>query len=358
MPPASLACLSSPARVLVAAFALCGAVMAHAAPASFTSGKAALLCGDGGEQKATWSGACKDGLAEGAGIATWTDGDTPNRLDGTLVRGTVNDVATLVYGTSTYIGTFVKFDSHGQGFFKYADGSMYEGGVADGEYSGPGIFVNADRSRYEGEWVKGRREGQGRATFALGGSYDGHWRGNRFDGKGTIVYIGGRTWTGEFKDGRVANAPPLAPVEERRYRITNTTSPVGTYIPALTASSAVSGARWADLTENERRIVRARYAALEEGDEPPYPIDGMRPVFAALSKTGYIDRSVSGLVRMQVLVGVDGKPKSAATIGKLAPEVARFMAGTLMVIGYKPAICHGTPCEMLMPVALQFGSSP
>ena len=349
--------LSHPVHLLCAAAALCGAVTAHAAPASFSVGKAALLCGEGGAQPATWSGACKDGLADGAGIATWTDADTPNRLDGKLERGVVSGVATLVYGTSTYIGTFARFDSHGQGFFKFADGSMYEGGVADGEFAGPGIFVNADRSRYEGEWVKGRREGQGHATFALGGSYDGHWRNNRFDGKGTIVYIGGRTWTGEFKEGRVAGAPPLAAVEVRSYRITNTTSPVGTFIPALTATSPVSGARWSDLSENERRIVRGSYATLEEGDEPPYPVDGMRPLFAALAKTTYIDRSFSGLVRMQVLVGVDGKPKSAATIGKLPPEVARFMAGNLMVIGYKPAICHGTPCEMLLPLTIRFGRS-
>ena len=327
---------------------------AFAAPASFTPGKGQLLCGEGGEQKATWSGACKDGFAQGSGIATWTDGDTPNKLDGKLERGVVSDVATLVFGETTYIGTFVRFDSDGQGFYKFADGSMYEGGVTPDGFNGQGIFVNADRSRYEGEWVKGRREGQGRASFALGGSYDGHWRNNRFDGKGSIVYIGGRTWTGEFKDGRVADAPPLAAVEARTFRITNTASPVGTYIPAKTATSAVSGARWSDLSEGERRIVRAHYAALEEGDEPPYPVEGMRPVFASLTKVGHVDPFFSGQVRMQVLVGADGKPRSAATIGKLPPNVARFLAGILMITGYKPAVCHGKPCEMLMPLTMNF----
>jgi hypothetical protein len=60
---------------------------------------------------------------------------------------------------------------------------------------------------------------------------------------------------------------------------------------------------------------------------------------------------------MQVLVGVDGKPKSAATIGTLPPG-SRFMAGNLMVIGYKSSICHGAPCEMLLlPLTIRFGRS-
>jgi len=354
MPPASLACLSSPVRMLAAAAALCAAVTAHAAPAAFTSGKAALLCGDGGEQKATWSGACKDGLADGPGIATWTDGNTPNRLDGALVRGTVSDVATLVYGTSKYIGTFAQFAPHGQGFFQYGDGSMYEGGVADGKYSGPGIFVNADRSRYEGEWVKGRREGQGRATFAVGGSYDGHWRNDRFDGRGAIVYIGGRTWTGEFKDGRVADAPPLATVDKRTYRIQNTSSPVGTFIPRQTGTAAVSGKPWAELSDGERQTARHYYVALAEGDEPPYPIQGLRPVMAALTGTSRVDPGFSGLVRMHVLVGADGKPKSVSTIGKLPPDVARFMGSVMMMTSYKPGICSGKPCEMIYVMQLHY----
>lgn len=323
--------------------------LAHAAPASFTPDKGQLLCGSAGQQAATWSGACKDGLADGPGVATWTDDSTPNRLEGTLARGEVSESATLVYGSTTYIGTFRHFDAHGQGFFKFPDGSMYEGGMDNGKRQGPGIFVAADRSRYEGMWVADRREGQGQATFALGGSYDGHWRANRFDGAGTIIYIGGRSYTGQFKDGRVASLPPLPAVEHHVYRISNTTSPVGTYIPAQTASSPVSGNPWAAMGEDERRIVKQAYAALEEGDEPPYPINGMRPVFAALAQVGQVDFSFSGPVRMHVLVGADGQPQSVATIGKMPPEAARYLARVMMLTVYKPAICHGTPCAMLMP---------
>jgi hypothetical protein len=342
-----------PALLSLLPLLLTGA-LAQAAPASFSAGKAQLLCGTGGQQTATWSGACKDGLADGPGVATWTDGTTPNKLDGKLDRGVVSDVATLVFAGSTYIGTFAHFDPHGQGFYQYSDGSMYEGGIDNDKYSGPGIFVNADRSRYEGEWLAGRLNGQGRATFALGGSYDGHWRDGRFDGPGTIVYIGGRTWTGQFKDGRAADAPPPVVVEQRTYRIENTSTRVGSFIPSQIGTSSVSGARWSDLSEGERQTIRQRYVALAPGDEPPYPSEGMRPVMVRLGQAVNIDRSFAGLVRMNVLVGADGKPKSAATIGKIPPEIARFMGSVMMLTFFKPAVCDGKPCEMQYPLFFHF----
>jgi hypothetical protein len=203
-------------------------------------------------------------------------------------------------------------------------------------------------------WVDGYREGQGQATFALGGSYDGHWHHNHFDGAGTIVYVGGRTYTGQFQDGRVAGLPPLPPLEHRIFRITNTENHVRSLIPAQTANSTVSGNKWEDMTESERRIIKADYPALEEGDEPPYPINGMRPLIAGMVKVGYVDFSFMGQMHMNVLVGADGKPISATTVGKLPPDVAQYLGSVLMITTFKPAVCHGKPCQMLFPVASHF----
>lgn len=333
---------------------LLAAGVAHAAAASFTAGKGQLLCGASGELQATWSGACKDGLADGAGVATWTDGAKPSKLVGTLVRGEAGDGATLVHGETTYIGNFLHFAPHGQGFFKYPNGSMYEGGIDHGKYSGPGIFQAVDKSRYEGMWVDGRREGQGQATFTIGGSYDGHWHHDKFDGAGTIVYVGGRSYTGQFKDGRVAGLPPLGPVEEHTFRITNTENHVRSLIPAETAISSVSGNKWADLTESERRIIMADYPAMEDGDEPPYPVNGTRPLMAAMVKVGYVDFSFEGDMHMNVLVSAEGRPISATTVGQLPPEVAQYLGGILMITAFKPAVCHGKPCQMLLPVKSHF----
>lgn len=349
MRPTILSCTST---FLLTMFAASG--FASAAPASFTADHAQLLCGEAGQQPATWSGACKDGLADGAGVATWTRGATSFEYQGTVVRGEATDGATLMIGATTYIGAFHHFAPQGQGFLKFPNNAMYEGNIDHGKYNGAGIFQDVDRSRYEGEWVNGMREGQGRATFALGGSYDGHWHHNRFDGQGTIVYVGGRTYSGQFKDGRLAGAPPLAAIDVQKFSIKNTENTTGSLIPQETATSPVSGGRWADLSDDERRIVKSRYRALEEGDEPPYPIQGLRPLVAGLAKVGYVDASFEGLVRMNVLVDANGKPKSVTAVNKMPPEVMQYMGRLLMITSYKPAVCHGQPCEMLFPVVMRF----
>ena len=331
--------------------------LAHAAPASFSADKGALLCGAGGQQEATWNGACKDGLAHGAGTATWTDGTTPNKLDGTLERGNVSGVATLVYGDMTYIGTFLHFEAHGQGFFKYPDGGMYEGGIDNGKFQGPGIFQSADRSRYEGEWVADRQEGQGRATFALGGSYEGHWHHGKFDGLGTIVYAGsGRTYTGQFKEGRpVDGSATAAPSrQDDTYRIRQREASLGSYIPEVVSNnSPFSGVPWAEMSDGERAVYKRAYAALAEGDEPPYPVNGIGPIVRALGKMQGTSFGYTGAVRMTVLVAADGKAKSASTVGKVDAEAAKLVGHTLMLTNYKPARCDGKPCEMLFTIAFR-----
>jgi hypothetical protein len=34
--------------------------------------------------------------------------------------------------------------------------------------------------------------------------------------------------------------------------------------------------------------------------------------------------------------------------------VIRYVAGAAMALRYKPAMCHGQPCEMVYPIAIEF----
>lgn len=167
------------------------------------------------DQAVTWSGACKNGFADGPGILAWNDADdSMRRIEGTLVQGVVTGEAKLTYAPRkeerywgkeriSYEGTLRDGRPDGQGFFQYADGTMYEGEVVAGEPHGTGIFQAIDRSRYEGQFVNGQREGHGKMTFTVGGSYVGEWKNGGFDGVGTIVYSGTpRTWQGNFAKGR------------------------------------------------------------------------------------------------------------------------------------------------------------
>jgi hypothetical protein len=318
------------------------------------------------EHAVTWNGACKDGFADGPGTLAWNDaGNSKRRVEGTLDKGVVRGEAKLTYqpkaGTrgggnrrTSYEGPLRDGLPDGQGFFQYAQGDMYEGGVAAGEPHGTGIYLSANRDRYEGDWVAGKREGHGKATFAAGGSYDGAWKNDQFDGPGTIVYAGApRTWTGTFIEGRQADVARPVVAEPIRYNVPRDRQQAGSRIPELAASLSIPpAASWAQLSVAERnRVIALAYVTLAPGDEPPYPVDGVQAILKQVSTVqGKFD--YHGPADIFITVGSDGKARSASVVGKAPKELARQLSAIALAQAYKPAMCQGTPCEMIYPFRL------
>jgi hypothetical protein len=63
---------------------------------------------------------------------------------------------------------------------------------------------------------------------------------------------------------------------------------------------------------------------------------------------------VEGDLRIDVVVGKDGKVVSVTTLGRPSPEMSKFAA---MVVGkekYKAAVCDGAPCEMIFSYNMRF----
>lgn len=310
---------------------------------------------------AKWSGACKDGYAEGKGVLEWEARSKGKRkLEATLVRGEVSGEGTLTYDVGTYIGTFRNGVPHGEGYFKYANGDgLYEGGVAEGKRDGAGIFIAQDRSRYEGQWQAGIRQGFGRQTYTLGGSYEGQWKDDKFDGKGSIVYAGsGRKYEGQFREGRALGAAPREAGETGHFALKADRPVTGSktladrvigYLPLTTP--------WEKLTPAQQNLQREQYPALDDGDEPPYPMEGPRKLFDGISRiySAKFTES-SGTLKLYILVGTDGKPKSVTAIGSPHPDLTRYASMVAMTQPFKPALCHGQPCEMFYPLTFQFES--
>jgi len=310
-----------------------------------------------------WSGACKDGHAHGPGVLEWSKwGEGKRRLEATLARGEISGEGTLTYEGGTYIGTFKRGVPHGQGFFKYAeDEGLYEGGVTDGKRDGTGIFISWNRSRYEGQWKAGQRHGYGRASFALGGSYEGEWAHGSFEGKGSIVYAGsGRKYEGQFVDGRPAGAPRVEVGKEERFPLKADNVDWGSKLrrDGWTFASVPFDAGWEGLTEEQKNTVREWYPALEPGDDPPFPVGGTAKIYYAMQAMyrHFIQqgREHTGPLTLHVLVGKDGLPKSVTAIGSPDPELVRYASLILMATKFRPAACHGQPCELLFPVRLYF----
>jgi hypothetical protein len=308
-------------------------------------------------EELSWSGACKDEVAEGPGVLLLRRPGKPElKYEATLVHGEISGEATMSRADGyRYVGTFKDGIPNGKGYFQYPGGRQYEGDVANGRPDGIGTSLAPDRTRYEGHWKDGKRDGAGRATFALGGSYEGEWKQDKFDGKGVLTYAGsGRRFEGEFSNGLPLGAPPKAPLPGTRYTLKEDHARVGSMIPRDVAIAPVPPARpYEELTPEQKYVVRAAYPALDPEDEPPYPLNGPKELFAAPQQASSRLKA-TGALTVYALVGADGKAKSVSAIGAPDPELARFVSMAMLVQKYKPAACHGAPCEMIYPLTFKF----
>ncbi len=305
------------------------------------------------DQSVHWNGPCKDGHADGKGVLEWTtkDGIT-RRIDGTFAHGAVSGEAKLKAGDKfTYVGSLTNGVPDGEGYLHFANDLRYEGGLKMMRREGKGVQIYPNGDTYQGEFHADRPNGQGRLTYALGGMVEGEFRdGHPVDGD-RITYAGsGRTGT---LDAAARNAAAARPKPENTFQQRQAEPDTGTLLARTEVRSALpSNAGWDGLTPEQKDIVRNRYPALEPGDDPPYPANGLvefnRLIVAAAGKF-----NARGLLRLNVLVGADGKAKEVRRVGSFDDDVVRFVAAAAMALRYKPAVCHGEPCEMLYPVAME-----
>ena len=116
------------------------------------------------ELKGSYSGTCKNGLAEGEGVAR---------------------------GTAEYRGGFRAGKKHGQGVKAWPNGDRYEGGFADDRREGRGSY----------SWGRGPWAGE---------SYAGGYRADKRHGEGVYRWPSGDTYKGLFEDDRFAGyATPM-----------------------------------------------------------------------------------------------------------------------------------------------------
>jgi len=300
-----------------------------------------------------WSGKCQDGFADGVGILTWKTADgTAMRLQGRLLRGAVAGEAKLRVGDKlTYIGSLRDGFPDGEGYLKYADGLQYEGGLKMMVREGKGTQIYVNGNVYQGQFSNDRPNGQGRLSFVLGGSIEGEF----VDGKptkGKMVYAGsGRTEDLETLAQKAARPKPTA---DKTFKTREDEARVGTNFRRVNSTGSLpSNVGWAMLTEEEKEQFRSQYPALEEGDDPPYPEHGPGGIYKVVRAAGgrYGDTSE---LHLNVLVGADGVAKQVVKLGDFDAEATRYVAAAAMGEHYKPAKCHGAPCEMMYPLHVKF----
>lgn len=200
----------------------------------------------GPDEKVTWSGACRNGKADGRGTLTWTKGSKPHgTYEGFMQAGRFNGPGTITVvvddGTNELTGTFKDGDLLGRGVFKDATGGVYEGELEDGRPHGHGYMKQGDeeyigsfeaglrqgyglslgpQTAYLGEFNKDAASGSGVLEDELGGRYHGQFKDNKPNGFGTYVANDGAVYQGRFVNGEadgqmlVWSSPSATPVLE------------------------------------------------------------------------------------------------------------------------------------------------
>jgi hypothetical protein len=248
---------------------------------------------------------------------------------------------------STYIGTVTNGVPDGKGYFRDKDGTQYEGDVHMGRREGfaEALFVNG--KRYKGQWKNGVPDGTGAMSYMAGGAYEGEWRDGERHGKGTMTFAGsGRRAEVHFTEGQRDDvASPEIPAASG-YAKQPDAAPVGSHLQAKEMSTSLPlNVGYEKLTPAQKRYYNARYPALDEGDEPPYPLKGPQGLYEELRRLTGLYEVYDDLL-MYVLVGADGKVMSVTTIGVDDPVARRQLGGAAGQIKYKPARCGGQPCQM------------
>jgi hypothetical protein len=147
-----------------------------------------------------------------------------------------------------------------------------------------------------------------------------------------------------------ADAPPQG-ASAPAYTLRDTF--VGSVIPTDVVSSALPFDKtWAELTPQQRDLVRADYESIAPGDEPPFPERGLKhvalPFVRVSEQTGDV-----GKVIASVTVDSHGQARDVVVYKSPSKEVTAVAIHALVDEKYKPAVCKGQPCTMAFVLRLE-----
>jgi len=149
----------------------------------------------------TWSGDCKDGYAEGKGVAQWYKSKkiSQKKYEGEMHGGFMNGQGKFTFANGdVFDGQFKDGSLDGRGSARWFNKNHYEGEWKNGYPSGNGTYTWASGNRYTGQWAEGKQNGGGDFRFANGNHYVGAFKDGLMDGQGKFTWSDGNVYTGEF----------------------------------------------------------------------------------------------------------------------------------------------------------------
>ena len=138
-------------------------------------------------------------------------------------------------------------------------------------------------------------------------------------------------------------APLAAADSTYAYHVTDVI--VGSAVPQAVLNGPVPFDKtYAALTPAQKAVLNQDYENLAAGDEPPFPRYGVRHLIQPLMP--YIETyGPVGPVVASVEVDAKGDAKVVKVFESPDPQLTRILGGAMALEKYKPATCHGEPCQ-------------
>ncbi len=153
------------------------------------------------------------------------------------------------------------------------------------------------------------------------------------------------------------------PPSQKRYSLKQDEPSTGTHVSReRIVGSTPLDKRYSELTREQQDAFKSQYEQMAENDEPPFPIDGLGPLYKAIAEVHKqllrtrFGLGVNGLLALHVQVDSQGRATSVSAYRSPDPEMTKYAAAVAMLTKYKPAVCGGQPCAMVFPIRIELMS--
>jgi hypothetical protein len=148
--------------------------------------------------------------------------------------------------------------------------------------------------------------------------------------------------------------PALAQTSEPQYSVRDESRTGSAIRRNVTSPAQVPiNKTYDELTPEQKQSLNGYYESMGPGDEPPFPAQGLKPIYAAL---GRIQQRllVSGELFLIATVDREGNVVEVKAVGDPDPVMTKAAATVLSLTKFKPALCNAVPCRMDYPFRFQF----
>jgi hypothetical protein len=111
--------------------------------------------------------------------------------------------------------------------------------------------------------------------------------------------------------------------------------------------------RYSELNAEQRSRWNRVYEHMGPGDEPPFPVNGLRAILDPLRKA-QAKLLADGDLFLIAAVDQNGAATEVRALGSPSPQLTQVAAQILLLTRFKPALCDGSPCRMEFPLKLHF----